>query len=440
LNVENPASITATGSYTMDDGYIKDIDCMGGSLGDHFIMACDTDYNGNGYLIIGQQTDDPMVDLLSFVDMPGTAENVLVAGDYALVGDGIDGLSTVNVNDPENPVYLTSVPTKSGSRDLDLSGFICCVIQFDAGMQMIDVTSPAVPEPLYDLHVADSPTSLEINDNDELIVAEKAGTNFAIKIVDVSTPETAYVAHEYPVLEAPNHISLDGDYLAVSQDEGALVLDVSDTAAITQVSDIDTGHGVASLLLDGDAVYIGVYPYDILVYDLSNPTAPSLTATLDTDEYSLDFTIHSGYLYACVGNYINIYSLADPFVPVEATPYFVGKQTKDTLVADSLLYLVTPHYMEIFDVSSPGSPGLISSLEVEPLQWLTDITLEGYYAYVLGDSTAPIACSVWPSDSPNVIGAIYQHTPYCCNFDLLVSNGYLYEASSVSGLRIHDLY
>jgi len=440
FNVENPSTLVTAGTYTLTDGYIKDIACMGGQLGDHFVMACDVDYDGDGFIYIMQQTATPSVEKISELDMPGSAENVLVAGDYVFVGDGPAGLSSVNVNVPASPVYLTSLPTKSDAHDLDLSGFICCLIPLDAGLQLINVTDPSTPAALYDLKVANSPTSLEIIDSSELLMSEKAGTHYAVKVIDIDIPENASVTYEYIVPEAPNHIFLDGDRLAVNQDESVLVLDVSDTSAITQVSEIITGMGVASLAMQGDAVYIGAYPDDILVYDISNPGSPSLSAALDTDDYCLDFTFHSGYMYACVGNDIRIYSLANPLIPSPETPYNVTNGTKDTVVIDDLLYLVTAHYLYIFDVSDPVNLTPFGSAVIEPLQWLSDIAIEGYFAYVLGESTAPLACSIWPADSPDLYAPIYGHDPYGCNFDLLVLDGFLYESSAESGLRIHDLY
>ncbi len=439
-NVEDPLAIDDTGSFTLGAGYIKDIYCVGGALGDHFLMCADIDYDGDGYLYVMQQTDIPGVIKLDDIDLPGSAEYASVKGDYAVIGDGAPGVSICDISTIGAPVYDSTLAIHGSAHEISIQGNIACVLPLDSGLHVLDVTDPSVPSITSRLQVANGPNAIITLSENKLLIAERAGTHYALEVIDITNPLSAFVTTEYDVAEPPEFYYLDGNMLIVSQEESALLFDVSDDTSLVLLGTIPFGATVATVGLHNDFAYVAKLPTGVKIYDVGTPSIPLYASSISTDFVVMDFTFYGEYMYVATGVGISIYNISNPYAVVEEIPYHVGEFTKESMILDDVLYLVASNLLETVDLTDPVVPVQLGQLEVEPVLNLTDVILEGDFAYVQGDGTVPYACSIWPIDAPANFGQIYSHDPYGGERDLYVWNGYLYEGSLTSGLRIFDLY
>jgi hypothetical protein len=314
------------------------------------------------------------------------------------------------------------------------------VLPLDSGLHILDITDPTVPSIVSRLWVADGPTGLCSLAEGKLLVAERAGTHYAIEVLDITDPSSAFVYSDIDVADSPEFISLEGASLLVSQVDSAVIIDVSDDMNLQQLGTVNVGATVATVGLHNNFAYAAKLPTGVKVYDVSTPTVPLYATTISTDFVVMDFTFTGDYMYLATGMGVSVYDVSNPYAPVEQPEYFVGEYTKETMIIGDVLYIVSKNTLETADITDPTSPAYLGDVEIEPVLDLTDISIEGDYAYLQGDGTVPYACTIWPVESPANFGKIYEHAPYGGERDLLVLDGYLYEASLDSGLRIFDLY
>ena len=118
---------------------------------------------GSGLRVI-DVTDATSPEERSFFDTPGFAQDVKVlpqvdlagkvVGAHAYVADGEAGLQVIDVTDPALPVQVGSVDTPGIAQGVDVAGTLVYVADGEAGLQVIDVTDPADPMILF---FADTP-------------------------------------------------------------------------------------------------------------------------------------------------------------------------------------------------------------------------------------------------------------------------------------------
>jgi hypothetical protein len=443
-NVQNAVNVTPAGMYFIPDGYIKDMVSAGGANGDYLLAMADADFAGDGMLYVLQQTDTPELNMITTLDLPGSAESIAIEGTYAFMGDGPEGMSVCDITDPSAPVYTTSIGTISLGDDVDVSGNSAAIIPRDAGMQLIDVTNPEVPSHSSRLHVVNTPQGLALDGNYIITAvgdaAENAGTYYAVSVVDIFTPQFANVTAEYDLDSPPADLWLDGDMLAVAELEGFKLLDAGDPLNMEEIYSSVTGSHLIEIATYDNALYLSTAAAQILIYDIESPAAPVAGPILDLDYQCTDIIFVGNYMYLSAGFGIVIYSLADPLNPEYVDTYNLSKATSECKLVGNLLFVAAESYMVILDVSDPSAPEPVSQLNVLPAEAFTQIEIEDYFAYMEGPMTPPYAVGLWPIDDPFVVGPIYDHASYGEARDLLVLDGILYEASNNNGLRIHDLY
>jgi len=76
---------------------------------------------------------------LSYVDIPGYANNVDVAGNYAYVAAGSAGLQVVDVTDRTKPAIVASLDTDGTSIDVRVFGNYAYLADGEAGLKVIDI-------------------------------------------------------------------------------------------------------------------------------------------------------------------------------------------------------------------------------------------------------------------------------------------------------------
>jgi len=102
---------------------------------------------------------------LSFITIPGFANNVDVSGDIAYVAAGSAGLQVVNVADRRAPSIIGSLDTPGNANDVRAVGNRVYVADGASGLRIIDVTNPASPVALGALDTPGSARGVEVSGN-----------------------------------------------------------------------------------------------------------------------------------------------------------------------------------------------------------------------------------------------------------------------------------
>jgi type II secretory pathway pseudopilin PulG len=316
----NNVSVAASGGSLADDGEITlasivgDFSYLGsGNVGAH---ANDTFYaNGILYAAVDKTNEglctvdvsDPMNPVeLDCVDVDGKGLAVEVSGNYAYVGtdDWNDGLSIVNISDPDNLVFIRSLNLSDIVEDLVIEGgyLYAAVDHSSKSLTVVDLFNPSNPIIASTRHAYNADgEAIEVNGN----YAYVTNDDEELVIFDISNPYN-------PDRLSRESIENDGlaitykdsfVYIAVNDsNDGLEVVNVSDPYNPVSVANYDVGQTGRGVAIVDDALLVAVNSTNngAQIYDISNPSSLSLETTLDINGKGLKSFATDDYIYVAV--------------------------------------------------------------------------------------------------------------------------------------------
>ena len=255
---------------------------------------------------------------VSFVDIPGYANNVDVKGDFAYVAAGAAGLQVVDVSDPVLPVIVASLDTPGNANDVKVVGNTAFVADGSSGLQLVDVTDPSSPMSIGAVdtpgvaqdvvvrgslaYVADGDAGLQIID---LTVRSILGT--------VDTPGTA------AGVDVDTSIAVVAD-----RGTGILVMDISVPTNPFIVGGVDTGDAFDVVLnSDDDFAFVAEGSSNSFTsVDISNPADPFIRATTDITLGGIlrDVALGNGFAFGAEISFANGVPIIDVSEPANPVP------------------------------------------------------------------------------------------------------------------------
>ena len=441
--VENPASVTPTGTYTFPVGETaRDIT----THGDYIYVGYDKTLGGDGWLEVFYQSPGPSLNNIGHLDVPGTASYIDVKWPYVYIGDGPNGVTICDVTTPNTPTHASTTQLISYADDLAIdTDDMLYAVPRDGGLQIIDVSTPISPSLVERLHVLNHAYDI-VKTGDYIIAAELgAGTFGAIKTIDISNPETASVVGEHYPSNRPWKLALEGNLLAAGYQTDWELYNASDPENISFLSTRSETDNINAVGLYGNALYVstsGAGGDYIRIYDITNTSMPSYKWTLSLPDSSSDIEFIAGYMYVITRVSVETYSLTNPLLPNNVDSYSYSLLGYNSgAVQGNYLYLTAEDSLEIADISTPSTPSFAGSalFPVDGFNFYNNITVDGQFGYMSGYTAIPHSALLFPPDNPTLIGPIYEGFPITSRA-LIAHDGYLYEATEPYGLQIYDLY
>ena len=96
-------------------------------------------WSGNGIVLL-DISDLNDIELLDVFETGDCAIDITYRDNYAFVADGDEGIQTMDITDPENPVHIGQCPTSGSSWKLRLIGDDLFVMDRDRGLVVYDVS------------------------------------------------------------------------------------------------------------------------------------------------------------------------------------------------------------------------------------------------------------------------------------------------------------
>jgi hypothetical protein len=211
---------------------------------------------------------------LSFVTIPGFANNVDVSGDIAYVAAGSTGLQVVNVADRRAPSIIGSLNTPGNANDVRAVGNRVYVADGAAGLQIIDVTNPAAPALLGTLDTAGTALDVVVVGNRAYVAGGAAG----LQIIDVTNPASPTLLGTLDTPGSARGVEVSGNVAVVADDTSFRTIDVTNPASPTALGSLATTTAT-DLTVDGAVAYLADYTGSMRVINFANPAAPQLLAT-----------------------------------------------------------------------------------------------------------------------------------------------------------------
>jgi len=268
----------------------------------------------------------------------GSASRVAVSGGYAYVADGANGLVVINVSNPQRPVLSGWVDT-TDARAVALSGIYAYIADGANGLVVINVSNPASPVKVGGRDTSGIATGIALRNNyayvadgiHELIVfdvsnpssPQKAGQNVALQqqMRDVFIwGDSAYVAAMANVyrMGLDNPVSpvwnaavpggftgwlmtgVHGNSSVIAAVAGQNGVELMDTN-LNKLGSFNTAGTASGVFVSGNYVYVADGDNGLVVFDISNPSAPFEAEQVSTVGAATGVYVDGDTVYVATG-------------------------------------------------------------------------------------------------------------------------------------------
>ena len=215
---------------------------------------------------------------LSYLAIPGFANNVKVSGRYAYVAAGAAGLQVVDVGNKSSPAIVASLAIAGNANDLRIAGNTLYLVA-STGLKIIDITNPLQPALLGSLNTTDTAWDVAVSGTLAYIAAGSAG----LVIADVSNPAHPVAVGTLAISGGTaKGVAIAGNYAVIAASTaGVVIADITNPSAPARLGSVIVPGDPRKVAINGSFAFIAPYPESEEVVDFSNPRAPVLVAETD---------------------------------------------------------------------------------------------------------------------------------------------------------------
>lgn len=242
-------------------------------------------------------------------------ENVVVVGSYAyLVDADINETIVLNINNPSNPTFYSSIKTTIRPYKLLINGSTAFVRIMNSTHRLIECFSITNPASL--VKVGNIPYNFvddfDVRNNYLVVVNDSDVISVDISDIDnVVEQDRIYIEGAYSIMYSGDYI-----YIAnrISATENYLkIIDATDVSDLILIGSLSLGSmAINSFALSGDILYLGCYDLSLeaehrgnfLTVDVSDKSSPALLDTIFTDGINvvgIQVSENVAYIGACKG-------------------------------------------------------------------------------------------------------------------------------------------
>ena len=257
---------------------------------------------------------------LSFVAIPGFANNVDVSGDFAYVAAGATGLQVVSVGNRSAPVIVASLDTPGNANDVVVVGNLAYVADGSAGLRIIDVSNPLAPTNVGALDTPGDAWDVAVSDNRAYVADGAAG----LQIINIANPAAPNLVGAIDPPGSQKGVDIDPiRNLAVlaSGTSGIHVVDIANPSNPVLVGAVSTQGDARDIALKGLTALVADFSQSLTAVDVSVPGNPILGASTPSNTGGLlqdvvvsgNFTLGADVLFV---NGVPIADVSDPNNPI----------------------------------------------------------------------------------------------------------------------------
>jgi len=305
------------------DGY-----CSGASI------VGNNAFIGNGSYLTSLNLSDPENPVfISSVLLGGKVQDVFVAGNYAYVSINTLGFSIIDISDPSSMILMGTGESYNmySTKIFHNDGYIYLVD--GGGMMVYDVSDPANPLYIYQFFL-DGINDVFVQGNFAYLASKHSG----MIIYDVEDPTQpvliGFLAGNY----WGNSIWVNGTTAYLGASQGIKIIDITDNSSPQEISSINAN--IKKLHFDDEKVFALVNYGGVMIVDVSTPSNPTVVGEIGVDNFNLPSNIIAGgnLLFICDGG-LKIFDVSNPSVVNKLSQYVTGSYTSDIKVRDNFVFL-----------------------------------------------------------------------------------------------------
>jgi hypothetical protein len=263
------------------DGYYRNLKI----LGERAYIAD----SKRGLVVLDISGESPVT---TWVQTDGKAGGLHLDGDMVYVAAFSDGLQIFEISDPDTPVLIASLGTLGDAWDVWVHAGFAYIADTNAGMTVIDISTPSEPSYVGTTTWADRYQNAEIIRGEGNTVYIAAGTRGFITI-DISDPLQPVVSSIYrptriayaeglAVRNGIVYLAMGSEFLKISTIENGLhIFDATDPYSLILLGKarfLDWPEGV---LVAGNIAYVANTWTGARSIDINDPTQPYIVDTFN---------------------------------------------------------------------------------------------------------------------------------------------------------------
>jgi len=250
----------------------------------------------------------------SVVSLAATEAKDKAAYVYASGSGNPDTTAIIEVSDPRDPRVVGVMHFAHRPSDLKIEGARLYAIEGAAGVRIFDIADPLHPLLLNTIPFTYTPQELALRGT-TLYVGQRIEWQDHLYIYDVADPIHPVQLGTSTIPLTPYAFEIDGDLLYVADGEhGVRILDVSDPASVSLVSEIAAIGRAHDICRQGSFLYVTDFRTwgGMHVIDVSDPARPSMIGRFHAD---------SPYQVECLSGHLFVSSFRAPAVvaPLECS-------------------------------------------------------------------------------------------------------------------------
>ena len=396
LDIGDPANPQERVSTSLD-GRVREMFASGNYL----YLVCERSETESEMQIL--DVSDPsaprVLGNLSFSSAPS---ELVVSGGTALASAWGDGLFIFDIANPTSPELLTHFDFSWRPHDLALSGNRAYVSQ-GSGVKIFDISTPSLLTVLGEYNPSFSIDAVAVTGNYVYLGTYKNG----LQIVDVKDAANPVYVGTYWA-GSPNDCTI-GD-IVVKENRAYIIkgyydfhiLDITNPESPGEVGTFHSDDWYNIIHIHGDYAFLsGANGVDVV--DISNPASPSLI----TDLYWIN--THMGPVFAQDGfvyvannesktRSLDIFRFDNPSAAVRIGKYNLNWSIVDLRVIGNYAYLLTSKGLEVLDVSEPRAVTLRGYFNANASGGT--ICVEGDYIYMVVSGSGKLSVLRFKDGSP----------------------------------------
>jgi hypothetical protein len=259
-------------------------------------------------------------------------------------------------------------------------------------------------------------------------------------IIDISNPKNPTFKGSYNTPDTAQNVAISDNYAYITNGESGLqILDISDPKNPTFKSSYDTPDYAQGVVFFENYAYVADrgenYTSGLQIIDVSNPKNPTFKGSYNTPDDAFGVVVSGNYAYvADFPSGLQIIEITDPTNPTFKGSYNTPGQAFGVVLSDNYAYVVDGDSgLQIIDISDPINPTFKSSYGTHGIALA--VTLSGNYAYV-----ADMYLGLQIIDISNLTNPTLKDSYNTANWatTVAVSSNYAYLGDWEAGLLIID--
>lgn len=326
--------------------------------------------------------------LLSTVTTSDRPLNIAVSERFAYVAD-LSGLQVIDIQNLENPRLLGYIKLHGTIWALSLSGNFVYVAAGNAGLHVVDVTEPNEPRYITTLPQISEPKDISVKDG--IAYVADTGDSHGMYCVDITTPSTPVVLGHFATAENfVFSVTVSGDHAYLTEYEKLHIIDIRNPEAPVLVQSVSLGMALLDVALNENGAYVlGAATGNVVAVDVNDAEHPRVLWSAATETgLAFDIDVYENRAYVCTE--LNGFFILDIQNPAKEMHIGAVKSSAavDIVLNDDTAYIAdTQEGMLTIDVRDPSRPVLKNALKTPGTPW--KIIINTSFAYI-ADGTSGI--------------------------------------------------